>query len=60
MACNHAGKANDRERHYVNAALAWQAEDVRGATAHLEQVMLDNPFDALTLRLLHDTYFMLG
>ena len=55
-----AGKANEREKRYTAAALSWCADDVRGTTAQLEALLLDNPYDSLTIRLLHDTYFMLG
>jgi len=51
---------NDREKRYVDAVARWCNGDVTGATGVLEAQLLDNPYDVLTIRLLHDCYFNMG
>lgn len=52
--------ATPRERLHVAALDAWLREDWVGATALWEQILLDNPTDALALRLAHYTHFYAG
>jgi tetratricopeptide (TPR) repeat protein len=52
--------ATQRERLHVAALDAWLREDWVGATALWEQILLDNPTDALALRLAHYTHFYAG
>lgn len=54
------GEANLRERKHLEAAKAWAAGEMIGATTIWEDILLDNPRDALALRFCHDTYFYRG
>ena len=55
-----AGEANERERCHINALHAWAAQDLVGATAAWEDILLRWPRDILALRLAHFTHFYLG
>jgi tetratricopeptide (TPR) repeat protein len=59
-----AEKAKSRltpwERAHVAAFEAWEAGDIRRATAIWEEILIDHPRDIWALRFAHDTYFYLG
>jgi len=55
-----AGHANHRERVHLAALHAWAEGRQREAAAIWEAWLLEQPVDALTIRLLHDTYYFLG
>ena len=49
-----------RERGHMDALDAWSRDDLRGATAHWEAVLLDHPRDVLAAKLAHFGHFYLG
>ncbi|NIP86282.1 MAG: tetratricopeptide repeat protein, partial [Planctomycetales bacterium] len=49
-----------RERGHMDALDAWSRNDLRGATAHWEAVLLDHPRDVLAAKLAHFGHFYLG
>ncbi|MCD2173595.1 tetratricopeptide repeat protein [Rhizobium sp. C4] len=54
------GGATGRERLHLSAAKAWAGGRIIDAAGIWEDILLDNPTDALALRFAHDTYFYLG
>ena len=54
------GHCNHRERVMLAATNAWAEGRQREAAAVWEAWLLEQPVDALTIRLLHDTYYFLG
>ena len=51
---------NNRERHYVEAAFAWQAGQIESCLRAWEHQSAAEPLDLLTVRMLHDLYFWMG
>jgi tetratricopeptide (TPR) repeat protein len=54
------GGASSREKRHLDAARAWAAGQIIGATEIWEDILVDHPADALALRFAHDSYFYLG
>lgn len=54
------GGASSREKRHLEAAKAWAAGEIIGATDIWEDILVDHPTDALALRFAHDSYFYLG
>jgi len=54
------GGASAREKLHLRAVQAWAAGRMFEAAAVWEQILADNPTDALALRFAHDAYFFLG
>jgi tetratricopeptide (TPR) repeat protein len=54
------GGASPRERRHLEAAKAWGSGAIIRAADIWEEILVDNPADALALRFAHDTYFYLG
>jgi tetratricopeptide (TPR) repeat protein len=54
------GGASSREKRHLEAAKAWAAGQIIGATDIWEDILVDHPTDALALRFAHDSYFYLG
>ncbi|HLW93431.1 MAG TPA: tetratricopeptide repeat protein [Roseiarcus sp.] len=54
------GGATLREKRHLEAAKAWAAGAIFGATQIWEDVLLDHPADALALRFAHNSYYYLG
>jgi tetratricopeptide (TPR) repeat protein len=54
------GGASSREKRHLEAAKAWAAGRIIGATDIWEDILIDHPTDALALRFAHDSYFYLG
>ena len=52
--------ATRREELHLQALKAWRAGDLRATLDDWEQVLLENPNDALALRLAHFLHFYLG
>ena len=55
-----SGAGSPRERALVFAASAWISGRIRLSAAILEAQLLRSPTDLLIVRLLHDTYYVLG
>jgi len=52
--------ATPREKRHLEAARAWADGAIIRATDVWEEILRDDPTDALALRFAHDTYFYLG
>jgi hypothetical protein len=55
-----SGRCNHRERAMVAAMTSWAEGRMREACSIWEAWLLEQPVDALVIRLLHDSYFFLG
>ncbi len=56
----HGQSATARERTHMDALDAWARDDLRGATAHWESILLEQPRDILAIKLAHFGHFYLG
>ena len=56
----HAHTVTPRERLHMDALSAWVQDDLRGATAHWEAILLEHPRDVLAAKLAHFGHFYLG
>lgn len=56
----HGRSGTPRERLHMDALGAWVVDDLRGATAHWEAILVEHPRDVLAAKLAHFGHFYLG